>query len=63
MSATSTKIKIITCVSHNETKKNEEFVPSFPLTFNNSSEDYDFDITMNLTQSFFQHYEPESLNF
>ena len=44
-------------------QKNEEFVPSFLLTFNSSSEDYDFDITMNLTQSFFQHYEPESLNF
>ena len=44
-------------------QKNEEFMPSFALTFINSSEDVDFDITMNLNQSLFQHYEPEILNF
>ena len=51
----------ITCVSHNGTK-NEEFVLSFTLTFNNSSEDLDFDITKNLTQSLFQNDEPETFN-
>ena len=50
----------ITCVSHNKTK-NEEFVPSFALIFNNSSEDVDFDITKNLIQSLFQNDELQTL--